>query len=274
MRTGPRNVKHRGVEMLRSASNIQEMSGIEVYINPLPDRNFTTPANHRTPLVHHRQKHTPQKNKKLGGIPKLMYDACVILGVDPKGIPGICWIADHIAVNFGSNTRFVDRKKARWILQEFVSGRANRENFSEVLAGYQRPARSQNQPQKPQRKHHHKKHKSHRKNGDEWWDKYEAYINSPKWKMFRRGVIKVRGNKCEDCSIPGPGLHLHHLTYERLGNEIPEDVTLLCEPCHQERHPHKRISRQQNSAFANTRSLKAFPSETPEVQIGRSVCET
>lgn len=28
-------------------------------------------------------------------------------------------------------------------------------------------------------------------------------------------------------------LHVHHRTYERLGEELPEDLVVLCEVCHE-----------------------------------------
>jgi hypothetical protein len=33
-------------------------------------------------------------------------------------------------------------------------------------------------------------------------------------------------------------MHLHHLTYERRGKELPADVVYLCLPCHGKQHPH------------------------------------
>lgn len=32
--------------------------------------------------------------------------------------------------------------------------------------------------------------------------------------------------------------HIHHLTYIRQGNELPEDLELVCLDCHGESHPH------------------------------------
>ena len=67
---------------------------------------------------------------------------------------------------------------------------------------------------------------------------YWAYINSPKWRVFRAGIIAARGRKCEKCRLgPFSLLHLHHLTYIRFGSELPEDVQLLCVDCHGKLHP-------------------------------------
>ena len=63
---------------------------------------------------------------------------------------------------------------------------------------------------------------------------YQEYINSDEWKK-KASEAKKRANwRCQICNkhqskIP---LHTHHRTYENLGNEKPEDLTVLCEDCH------------------------------------------
>lgn len=42
--------------------------------------------------------------------------------------------------------------------------------------------------------------------------------------------MEVRGELCERCLEPQ--FSLHHKTYARLFAELPEDVELLCKPCH------------------------------------------
>jgi 5-methylcytosine-specific restriction endonuclease McrA len=66
-------------------------------------------------------------------------------------------------------------------------------------------------------------------------------MRSDKWKLFRQGIIVARGKKCEVCGDKNGGLHLHHLSYKRMGEELPEDVQLLCRACHQLQHPEKKI---------------------------------
>jgi hypothetical protein len=57
-------------------------------------------------------------------------------------------------------------------------------------------------------------------------------------KQLRTGVWVRAGGCCEDCGKSGKGiaLDLHHLTYERFGRELPEDVLLICRECHEHRH--------------------------------------
>ena len=63
---------------------------------------------------------------------------------------------------------------------------------------------------------------------------YNAYLQGKQWKDFRERTVKERG-KCEKCGKV-EDLMVHHLTYERLGNELPEDILVLCEHCHREIH--------------------------------------
>jgi hypothetical protein len=63
-------------------------------------------------------------------------------------------------------------------------------------------------------------------------EKYTTHLKSEAWSRFRRSIISERGQKCEACGNEGTGLQLHHLTYERLGDERPSDVQLLCWMCH------------------------------------------
>ncbi len=69
-----------------------------------------------------------------------------------------------------------------------------------------------------------------------FWDRYNLYLNSDQWLKFRRRILKERGNRCEECSSTEKPLHLHHLTYKRLGNEYPADVKVLCLACHEKEH--------------------------------------
>lgn len=67
-------------------------------------------------------------------------------------------------------------------------------------------------------------------------EKYKRYLRSAKWKDFKKELIKTRGHKCEKCGEKYRPLDGHHVTYERLYNELPEDVMLVCRECHKKEH--------------------------------------
>jgi 5-methylcytosine-specific restriction endonuclease McrA len=59
------------------------------------------------------------------------------------------------------------------------------------------------------------------------------------YKILRQKRLVHAGFQCEKCAAKG-SLHLHHLTYVRVGNELLDDVQILCPSCHRkadtERH--------------------------------------
>ena len=64
---------------------------------------------------------------------------------------------------------------------------------------------------------------------------YKRYIQSKTWATKRKRILAQRGSACYACgSQHSP--RLHHRTYVRLGVEWPEDLIVLCEPCHNEVH--------------------------------------
>lgn len=69
-------------------------------------------------------------------------------------------------------------------------------------------------------------------------EKYLKYLKSRKWKNFSNRVKAQRNHTCEICGVKKIGLHLHahHLTYERLFNENPFDIQILCSDCHAKEH--------------------------------------
>ena len=59
----------------------------------------------------------------------------------------------------------------------------------------------------------------------------EVYLRSDHWAAVREAALKRAGHRCQVCNAPDR-LDVHHRTYERLGNEEPGDVTVLCRRCH------------------------------------------
>lgn len=65
---------------------------------------------------------------------------------------------------------------------------------------------------------------------------YAQYMNSPGWAAKRRLVLIRDGFQCQDCGqVLGP-MHVHHMTYEHLGEEPLWDLITLCQDHHEERH--------------------------------------
>jgi hypothetical protein len=64
---------------------------------------------------------------------------------------------------------------------------------------------------------------------------YETYIRSAAWKRKADAAKERAMWRCQGCGRPQGiiSLSAHHSVYARLGYEIPEDLTVLCqEACH------------------------------------------
>jgi 5-methylcytosine-specific restriction endonuclease McrA len=84
---------------------------------------------------------------------------------------------------------------------------------------------------------------------------YDKYLETAHWQEFRKLILerqfqRLGRNECERCpprknSEDGSGveLHVHHLTYERLGRELIEDVQIICRECHDREHGRDARSR-------------------------------
>lgn len=75
---------------------------------------------------------------------------------------------------------------------------------------------------------------------------YEEYIESKEWRLKAEEAKARAGNRCQVCNRSRAEVQLdaHHRTYERLGNEKPEDITVLCRDCHQLYEDEKKSRRQ------------------------------
>ena len=67
---------------------------------------------------------------------------------------------------------------------------------------------------------------------------YRGYIQSAEWKRVATAAKERARWCCQLCNEPGnkTTLHAHHRTYDRLGFEAPEDITVLCAGCHAKFH--------------------------------------
>lgn len=67
-------------------------------------------------------------------------------------------------------------------------------------------------------------------------EKYYEYLQSPEWNERRKAKLKEAGYRCQLCNSNGVKVAVHHRTYERVFNELPEDLIALCEQCHEKFH--------------------------------------
>lgn len=71
------------------------------------------------------------------------------------------------------------------------------------------------------------------------FDSYGAYLASPHWKGLRAKYRQSgRPQRCSVCR--SHRFQLHHLTYERLGAELLDDLVPLCRWCHDKTHGAER----------------------------------
>jgi hypothetical protein len=84
-------------------------------------------------------------------------------------------------------------------------------------------------------------------------EEYDKYLETPHWKEFRRQAFKEQlktlgQNRCSRCQKSAVTLHVHHLTYERLGKELLTDVEIICRDCHKKEHGHDQRGRARHYA--------------------------
>jgi hypothetical protein len=65
---------------------------------------------------------------------------------------------------------------------------------------------------------------------------YRKYLESEAWKKLRVQAIRRAGGRCQLCNVEARSLQVHHRTYERIGCELLDDLTVLCAPCHRKHH--------------------------------------
>tara|TARA_Y100000310_G_scaffold345405_1_gene464595 strand:+ start:3477 stop:4070 length:594 start_codon:yes stop_codon:yes gene_type:complete len=70
---------------------------------------------------------------------------------------------------------------------------------------------------------------------------YNDYINSEAWRN-RKALYKISHPKrCFICDISKKIIELHHITYERMGNELDKDLVWLCQKHHAKVHRYKKM---------------------------------
>lgn len=64
---------------------------------------------------------------------------------------------------------------------------------------------------------------------------YALYLKSEKWQRKKNQYWRSHKRVCRSCGSTEE-LHLHHATYDRLGDERLEDLVPLCIACHESLH--------------------------------------
>ncbi len=77
---------------------------------------------------------------------------------------------------------------------------------------------------------------------------YNDYLKSEKWQNLRRKALARADSRCEGCGDK-PATDVHHLTYERFGNEMLFDLVAVCKDCHKKIHQQSKATAEANSAI-------------------------
>lgn len=64
-----------------------------------------------------------------------------------------------------------------------------------------------------------------------WWEMYNEYLDSEKWKAKRERVLQRDDWMCQAC-LKRQADEVHHLTYEHVFNEPLFDLISICSVCH------------------------------------------
>src|SRR4051812_29396088 len=61
---------------------------------------------------------------------------------------------------------------------------------------------------------------------------YRAYLKSPNWNVHKSAALARHGRKCQACGSR-INLDVHHVTYQRFGDEDLDDLRVLCRAHHE-----------------------------------------
>ena len=69
---------------------------------------------------------------------------------------------------------------------------------------------------------------------------YQEYLQSPEWREQRENALRLARHRCQPCNTRHQ-LEVHHRTYDRVGRERLDDLTVLCRPHHELFHRYGRL---------------------------------
>jgi 5-methylcytosine-specific restriction endonuclease McrA len=70
----------------------------------------------------------------------------------------------------------------------------------------------------------------------EWWQQYNAYLESAIWRHKRSLVLERDSYVCQGC-MQSRATQVHHLTYAHVGNELLFELVAVCDARHHALHP-------------------------------------
>lgn len=65
---------------------------------------------------------------------------------------------------------------------------------------------------------------------------YRDYLKTRHWIIKKQEFRNKFIAKCCMCDYKGNGLHIHHMSYDNIGNENIDDLCFLCSICHNKIH--------------------------------------
>jgi 5-methylcytosine-specific restriction endonuclease McrA len=80
--------------------------------------------------------------------------------------------------------------------------------------------------------------------------KYGEYMRSEDWSRKREKILARDKRRCTSCGGI-QNLHVHRLTYNRLGHERLTDLITLCDICHDKEHEQLLALRTRHSVVSN-----------------------
>ena len=84
---------------------------------------------------------------------------------------------------------------------------------------------------------------------------YKEYITSSKWAAVRNDAMILAGHKCEANGCDRDAAHVHHLRYDNLGFEEPEDLICLCAKHHMYEHGLVNLKKKKRKRPAKKKKL-------------------
>lgn len=70
---------------------------------------------------------------------------------------------------------------------------------------------------------------------------YQEYLRTAEWEETRERALKRAGYHCSICNAGKCELHVHHRSYQNLGQETNRDVIVLCKDCHKLFHEQSSV---------------------------------